>query len=161
VTYETLALENARPFLKGKIRRDYGRTTLVALAEYLKEQFRAGLRERHIAEFVNDEQFDGGELRLEFEETPLVARFNQLINEPGRREEGDREAALIGREAERQTGVRLAGTARDSAIMPGIRLLRIGSSIPFIRAAARRSPSFARIAFKARTFSSCSSQTGP
>src|ERR1700730_4774013 len=79
--------------------------TLVALAEYLKEQFRAGLRERHIAEFVNDEQFDGGGLRLEFEGTPIVARFNQLINEPGRREEGDREAALIGREAERQTGV--------------------------------------------------------
>jgi hypothetical protein len=46
VTYETLALENARPFLKGKIRRDYGRTTLVALAEYLKEQFRAGLVRR-------------------------------------------------------------------------------------------------------------------
>jgi len=30
-TSETLASENARPFLKRKIRRDYGRTTLVAL----------------------------------------------------------------------------------------------------------------------------------
>jgi hypothetical protein len=28
-TTETLALENGRPFLKRKIRRDYGRTTLV------------------------------------------------------------------------------------------------------------------------------------
>ncbi len=51
---ETLALEHARPFLKRKIRRDDGRTTLVALAEYLKEQFGAGLRERHIAELVDD-----------------------------------------------------------------------------------------------------------
>ena len=50
---------------------------------------------------------------------------------------------------------------RDSDIMPGIRLLRIGSSIHFIRAVARRLPSFARIAFKARTFSSCSSPMGP
>ena len=111
--------------------------------------------------FVDDKQFDGGELRLEFQETPLVARLHQLMNEAGRREEGDREAALAGRKAERQTEMRLSRAGRDSAIMPGIRLLRIGSSIPFIRAVARRSPSFARIAFKARTFSSCSSQTGP
>jgi hypothetical protein len=104
---------------------------------------------------------DGGELRLEFQETPLVARFHQLMNESGRREEADREAALTSGEAERQTGVRLTRAGRDSAIMPGIRLLGIGSSIPFIRAVARRSPSFARIAFKARTFSSFSSQTGP
>jgi hypothetical protein len=36
----------------------------VTLAEYFEEKLRAGLRERHIAEFVDDEQFDGGELRL-------------------------------------------------------------------------------------------------
>jgi hypothetical protein len=65
-TRETLALENARPFLKRKIRRDYGRAALVALAEDLKEQFRAGLREWYVTQFVNDEQFDDGELRLEF-----------------------------------------------------------------------------------------------
>jgi hypothetical protein len=29
-------------------------------------------------------QFDGGELRLEFQDTPLVARFHQLMNELGR-----------------------------------------------------------------------------
>lgn len=116
---------------------------------------------RHIAEFVDDKQFDGGELGLQLEQTALVARFHQLMNEPGRCEEGDREAALASSQAERQTGMRLSRAGRDSAIMPGIRLLKIGSSIPFIRAVARRSPSFARIAFKARTFSSCSSQTGP
>src|SRR3984893_18347302 len=71
---ETLAAEDGGPFLKGKIRRDDGRATFVTLAEYFKQKLRAGLRERHIAEFVDDEQFDGGELRLEFQETPLVAR---------------------------------------------------------------------------------------
>ena len=71
----------------------------MTLAEYFEERLRAGLRERHIAEFVDDERFDGGELRLEFQETPLVARFHQLMNEAGRGEEGDREAALAGRKA--------------------------------------------------------------
>jgi hypothetical protein len=52
-----------------------------------------------MAEFVDDEQFAGGELRLEFQETPLVARFHQLMNEPGRGEEGDGEAALTSGEA--------------------------------------------------------------
>src|SRR3984893_18396432 len=81
--YQTLIAEDARPFLERKIRRDDGRATFVTLAEYFKQKLRAGLRERHITEFVDDEQFDGGELRLEFQETPLVARFHQLMNEPG------------------------------------------------------------------------------
>ena len=75
---ETLAAEDGGPFLKGKIRRDDGRAAFVTLAEYFEEKLRAGLRERHIAEFVNDEQFDGGELRLEFQETPLVARGGSM-----------------------------------------------------------------------------------
>jgi hypothetical protein len=56
----------------------------VTLAEYFKQKLRAGLRERHITQFVDDEQFDGGELRLEFQETPLVARLHQLMSEAGR-----------------------------------------------------------------------------
>jgi hypothetical protein len=70
---ETLATEDNGPFLEWQNRRDDGRATFVTLAEYFKQKLRASLRERHIAEFVNDEQFDGGELRLEFQETPLVA----------------------------------------------------------------------------------------
>jgi hypothetical protein len=72
---ETLALEDARPFFEWKIRRDDGRSTLVALAEYLKEQFRTGLRERHVAKFVDDEELDGGELGLKFEQTLFVTRL--------------------------------------------------------------------------------------
>ena len=73
---QTLIAEDARPFLEWQIRRDDGRATFVTLAEYFKQKLRAGLRERHITEFVDDEQFDGGELRLEFQETPLVARLH-------------------------------------------------------------------------------------
>jgi hypothetical protein len=48
----------------------------VTLAENLKEELGATLGGRHIAEFVDDEQFDGGELGLKFEKPPLVARFH-------------------------------------------------------------------------------------
>ena len=118
---QTLIAEDARPFLEWQIRRDDGRATFVTLAEYFKQKLRAGLRERHITEFVDDEQFDGGELRLEFQETPLVARLHQLMNEAGRREEGDREAALAGGQAERQTGMRLsrAGITQSNNIVAG------------------------------------------
>src|ERR1700730_874585 len=98
---QTWIAEDARPFLEWKIGCYDRRPVFVTLAEDLKEQFRAGLRERHVAEFVDDEQFDGGELRLEVAGTPLVAVLHQWMSEPGRREEGDREAALAGREAER------------------------------------------------------------
>ena len=49
----------------------------MTLAEDLEEDVGAGLGKRHIAEFVDDKQFDGGELGLGFEETPLVARFHE------------------------------------------------------------------------------------
>jgi hypothetical protein len=42
-TGETLALENARPFLEWKIRRNDGRAPLMTLAEDLEEEFGAGL----------------------------------------------------------------------------------------------------------------------
>jgi hypothetical protein len=56
-----------------EIRRNDSRAAFMTLAEYLEEELDAGLGKRHIAEFVDDEQFDVGELGLEFEETPLAA----------------------------------------------------------------------------------------
>jgi hypothetical protein len=38
--------------------------TMVEPRSYFKQKLRAGLGKRHIAEFVNDKQFDGGELGL-------------------------------------------------------------------------------------------------
>ena len=69
---ETLALEDACPFLKWEIRRDDGRSTLMTLAEDLEEEFGASLGEWHIAKFVDDEELDGGELGLEFEQQSRV-----------------------------------------------------------------------------------------
>jgi hypothetical protein len=91
--------------ISGKCRTDYA---IIRMVEYFEEEFGAGLGKRHIAEFVDDKQFDDGELGLELAQTPLVARFHQLMNEPGRREEGNGEAMLAGGEAKRQTRIHLA-----------------------------------------------------
>lgn len=56
-----LIAENAGPFLERQVRCNDGRTSFVALAEGLEQQFGADLGKRHIAEFVDDQQFDGGE----------------------------------------------------------------------------------------------------
>jgi hypothetical protein len=59
---ETLALENARPFLQWKIRRDNGRAALVALADDLEEELGASLGEWHVAEFVDDRELEVSKL---------------------------------------------------------------------------------------------------
>jgi len=58
---------------------------------------------------------------LKFQETPLVARLHQLMNEAGRGEEGDREAALAGRKAERRSkgGRRMIAAFTMSPILCG------------------------------------------
>jgi hypothetical protein len=83
----------------------------MTLTEYFEEQFRPGLREGNVAKLVDDEQFDGGELSLKFQETPLIARFHKLMNQPRRGVEGIRETTLAGRESQREARVSLAGAA--------------------------------------------------
>jgi len=93
----------------------------VTLAEYLEEQLRADLRERHVAQFVDDEQFDGGELGLEPEQTLFVARLHQLMHEAGRCHEGDGKAALAGGYAKSQTDMGRSGAtiAKSDDIITG------------------------------------------
>ena len=50
---------------KGRLLVIERRGALVALADGLEEQLGAGLRQRHIAQFVDDQQFVGGHLLLE------------------------------------------------------------------------------------------------
>ena len=51
---ETLISEHACPLVEWQVRRNDRRAAFVALAKDFEEQLRAGLRERYIAEFVND-----------------------------------------------------------------------------------------------------------
>jgi hypothetical protein len=96
----------------------------VALAEDLEEKFGASLGQWHIAELVDDEELDSGELGLKFEQTLFVARFHQLMDEPNRRRKGDGKAALAGGEAERQARMRLSCAAVARRLSDAARLLQ-------------------------------------
>lgn len=54
-TSQSLAAEDARPFVKGQIRSDDGGAAFVTLREGLEEQFGSCRRQRHVAELVNDQ----------------------------------------------------------------------------------------------------------
>jgi hypothetical protein len=75
----------------------------------------ASLREWHIAKFVDDEELDGGELGLEFEQTLFVTRLHQLMDKPNRCRTG------AGGEAECQACTRpaRAGIAQSDDILAG------------------------------------------
>ena len=78
-------------------RRDRPRDRAFApLREHLEERFGAGLGERHVAEFVDDQQLVSGELALQAEEPLLVVGLDQLVNQGRRGDEADRETLLTG-----------------------------------------------------------------
>jgi hypothetical protein len=60
------------------------------------------------------------------------------VHEGSRGDEADGEAFLAGGQAEAEGCMGLAGAARSSVILPGVRRLRFGYSIRFTRAVARR-----------------------
>ena len=88
-TGEPLRAENARPLIERQIAGDQRAAALVALAEDLEQQFGSGWRERHVAEFIDDQQPVAGELALEPQEPFLVTRFEQFVDESRRRDEAD------------------------------------------------------------------------
>ena len=114
---QALGAEHRCPFLEWKIRRDDGRATFVTLAEHLEQKLGAGRRERHIAEFIDDQQLYRGQVALELQQPPLVARLHELMHQTGRRREGDREALLAGRQSEAQPNVTLPVPELPSAMM--------------------------------------------
>jgi hypothetical protein len=55
---EPFRADDRSPFIEWQVRSDDGRAAFIALAEHLEEQFRTDSRERHVAQFVDDQQFD-------------------------------------------------------------------------------------------------------
>ena len=95
-----LGAEHLGPFVEGQIGGDQGRAPLVALAEHLEQQLGAGLRQRHEAEFVDDQKLVGGELLLEPQQLLVIAGLDEFVDQRGGGDEADREALLAGRQAE-------------------------------------------------------------
>ena len=66
-TGEPLRAEDLGPLVEGQVGGDQDRPSLVALAEDLEEELRAGLGEWDEAKLVDDEQLESGQLLLEVE----------------------------------------------------------------------------------------------
>jgi hypothetical protein len=117
---EPFRSEDRGPFIEWQVAGHQCRAAFVALAEDLEEKLRANRRERHVAEFVDDQQLDRVEMLLQRAKAALVARLHEFVNESGRRREGDVVALLASRETQSQGDVGLAGaggTQRD-AVLP-------------------------------------------
>src|SRR6516165_947963 len=64
-TGQPLGPEHARPLVERQIAGDDGGAALVTLTEDLEQELGAGLRQRHVTEFVNDLQLVASELALQ------------------------------------------------------------------------------------------------
>src|SRR6516165_8190802 len=64
-TGQPLRPEHARPLVERQIAGDDGGAALVTLTEDLEQELGAGRRQRHITEFVNDQQLVASELALQ------------------------------------------------------------------------------------------------
>src|SRR3954451_8129817 len=119
---------DGRPFLKGQVRGHHRRAALVALREHFEQKLSPNLRQRHVAEFVDNQEPHGPELTLQLEQPLLVASFHQLMRKSVRREEQRREAPLTRRQAKRQSNVALARAriAKRDHILPGQDVLASG-----------------------------------
>src|ERR1700677_825266 len=108
---ESSRAEDFGPLLEGQVRGDEGRSTLVALAEHLEQQFGAGFGQRHEPQFVNDQQLIAGDLLLEAEQLLLVTGLDEFADQRSSGGEAYAVSALAGGQAQSQSDVRLARAA--------------------------------------------------
>ena len=106
---QPLGAEDLGPLVEGQVRGDQRRGLLVALREDLEQQLGAGLRQRHVAEFVHDQQILFGELLLKAQQALFVAGLEQLVDQRGGGGEADAIALLAGGQAQRQREVSFSG----------------------------------------------------
>ena len=97
---EPFRTEYRSPFIEWQVAGDKRGAAFVALAEDLEEQFRTNRRERHIAQLIDDQQFDRVEMFLQRPQATFVTRFHEFVHESGGRREGDAVAFLTSSEPE-------------------------------------------------------------
>ncbi len=106
---QAFGAEHLGPFIEGQIAGQQGGAPLVTLAEHLEQEFRAGLAERHEAEFVDNQQLVFCQLFLEAQQAFLVPGLHQLVDQRRRRDEANGEAFLTRRQAKTEGDVGLTG----------------------------------------------------
>ena len=88
------------PLIERQVGGHQDRAPLVALAEDFEQQLGAGLRERHEAEFVDDQKVILCQLLLQAQQAFFIPGLHQFMNQGGGREEADGEPLLAGRQTE-------------------------------------------------------------
>ena len=101
--------EYLRPLIERQVGGHQDRAPLVALAEDFEQQLGAGLRERHEAEFVDDQKVILCQLLLQAQQAFFIPGLHQFMNQGSGREEADGEPLLAGRQTETEGDMGLAG----------------------------------------------------
>ena len=110
---QAFGTEDFRPFIERQIGGDDHRASLVALRDGFEQKFGAGFGQRHEAELIDDQQMLAGELFLQAQKTPLIARFHQFMNQGGGGDKANLQALLAGRQAETKGNMGFAGAGGD------------------------------------------------
>ena len=103
--------EYLRPLIERRVGGHQDRAPLVALAEDFEQQLGAGLRERHEAEFVDDQKVILCQLLLQAQQAFFIPGLHQFMNQGSGREEADGEPLLAGRQTETEGDMGLASSA--------------------------------------------------
>src|SRR5260370_35742681 len=74
-------MQTRRSLVERQIAGDDRRAALVALAEDLEEQIAPSWRQRHVAQFVDDQGLVAGALPLEAEQAFLVPGLDQFVDD--------------------------------------------------------------------------------
>ena len=106
-----LGAEHVSPLVEGQVGGDQDGAPLVALAEDLEEEFRAGGGPGHEAQLVDDQQPEAGQLPLQGEQPAVVPGLHQLVDQGRGGGEAHRHPPLAGSQAQTQGDVGLAGAA--------------------------------------------------
>ena len=106
---EPLRAEDLGPLVEWQVGGYQDGASLVALAEDLEEQFRAGPGQWNETQLVDDQQVEPGELPLQIQQKPLVPGLHQLVDQCGGGDETPRHPPLAGGQSQCHVG--LAGAA--------------------------------------------------
>ena len=141
--------EHLGPIGEGEVGGDQQRGVLVELADEMEQQLPAGLAEREIAEFIDDDEIVAEQFLGQAAALARGLLLFELVDEIDEVEELSSSTATDdgGGDGDAQMG--FAGSSRSSDILPGIRTSRGESIIGFIRALVRWPFLCGVIAFKA------------
>ena len=71
------------PLVEGQVGGNEDGTALVALAEDFEEEFHPGGGPVHEGQFVDDEEFEAGQLALEVEQPGVIPGFHEFAHQGG------------------------------------------------------------------------------